>query len=241
MDGWVSVSALNFALNEARWLAIDPRPDIAACLVIFDVLTLPADDGGDGHAIRGLALRPVSRISASYRLGRWDNASAEVAPVAFDDLNHVLESFDGQPIYGMEFIDPPTANCRQVRNRPSLDVVWAERDPKRVLHLVQESSGEPDRILEVLIEFDSFDGLFDDANNGADIIEFVNGARRWWEGLRAGDARTSSSLIHLEGSELPPVGGYLRASNAEAADVLQSKENEKKRRWPRKRPSDEHT
>ena len=106
MDERISVFDLNFALNEARWLGIVPRRDLSGCLLVFDVLTLRG--AGDGHAIVKVLLNPVTRVAASYRLGCWDDASAEVVPVTLDELVEVLASFDGQPISGMEFFARPS-------------------------------------------------------------------------------------------------------------------------------------
>src|SRR5437773_10333063 len=96
-------SGLNAALNEASFLGLEVRPDGAAAAATLAVLTLPPDGPPPEDTRVQLRFKPVGRVLASLRLGRWDDPNAQVVPFPVQQLLEVVQEFGGQPICGDEF------------------------------------------------------------------------------------------------------------------------------------------
>lgn len=181
------------ALEEAVWLGIKVQPERKRVGVALDVLTLP--EIGDGRRMWVvLWLEGVRRIAASYRLGRWDDPSAEVVGVSLAELPEVLASFGRRPVYGWEFFDPSGAgrggwatSGRQL----SLDVRWARGPSAHVIELFQES----DRQLDVRVWFDTV-RVVSEGPTDIPLDVFAAAGERWWSALFAGDERTEHAGIH---------------------------------------------
>src|SRR5260221_8868724 len=90
---------LGVALTEADLLGFELDPERRIAAATLRVPTLP-DSGPPPQDRRvQLLLRPVGRVAASLRNGRWDDPAAEVVPFAIDDLLTTVQSFGGLPVY----------------------------------------------------------------------------------------------------------------------------------------------
>ncbi|WP_145831006.1 hypothetical protein [Actinoplanes teichomyceticus] len=179
---------IGVALNEADWVGITVEPAGHRVTVAFDVLTSPARE-----ARTELVLDGVGRVAASLRHGRWDDPAAPVQPFGLGELPGVVRGFGGCPIYGWEFIDPPERDWLEWRDRLSLDVAFRPAPGRHVLELFQEGDTEPPRHLDLRVWFDALRVT----RGGAElpVQEFIDGGRRWWNALWAGDPRTGGTGI----------------------------------------------
>src|SRR5262245_24355446 len=96
---------LGVALNEADLLGVEVDATRRLAAATFRVLTLPVEGPEPEDRRVQLLLRPVGRVAASLREGRWDDPHAEVVPFALPDLLATVQTFGGQSLYGWEFID----------------------------------------------------------------------------------------------------------------------------------------
>jgi hypothetical protein len=185
---------LGVALNEADLLGfeVDPRRRIAAAT--FRVLTLPPDGPLPDDRRAQMIFRPVGRVAASLRNGRWDDEAAEVVPFGIADLLAVVQSFGGNPIYGWEFFDVHKTALDRLAGRLSLD--WRSGDDglSRSISLSQESGAGPPRHLDLWAWFDNIEVRRPDGS-AVPLEEFAAGGKRWWDGLYAGDKRTGGHGI----------------------------------------------
>src|SRR5262249_56434919 len=120
---------IGVALNEAMWFHLQVHSEARSVALGLRVLTLPptgpeTDDNG-----RWLVLRGVSRLAASYRMARWDDAAAPAVPLTLQSLSEAIERLGPAELYGWEFIDPEKEEWEEARGRLSLDVLLHE--PKR--------------------------------------------------------------------------------------------------------------
>lgn len=186
---------LGVALNEASLVDLEVHRDRATVVCMLEVLTLPVQGPEPEDRTVALLLRPVGRLAASLRLGRWDDDAAPVASFGIDDLGSVVRSFGGQPIYGWEFIDPSDTSWPSWRDRLSLDErLAANAGDGHVIELFQESLGGPPRHLDLRIWFDTLHVVRRDGTE-LQLDEFIAGGLRWWEAMRAGDPRTQGHGI----------------------------------------------
>jgi hypothetical protein len=186
---------IDVALNEASWLGIEIRADEREVVLDFEVLTLPDGEPGDGTEMVRLALRGVSRIVASHRLGAWNDIDAAVQPVLLEDLPSLVASFDGQPVYGWEFFDRDEVSWAAWRERLSLDATWARESGSHSLELFQEGVDvRTSRHLDFRVWFEAL-SVHDRDGGELDPADFAAAGRRWWDAMYAGDQRTRGSGI----------------------------------------------
>ncbi|MEU6787743.1 hypothetical protein ABZ912_51865 [Nonomuraea angiospora] len=187
------VDGLNVALNEAAWLGIDVDVASMRATVLFDVLALPAEGPASDETNIALLLDGVSRVAASLRNGWWDDADATVEVLSLPGLDTAVRDFGGNSIYGWEFIDPPEESWAGWRERLSLDANLSEDPAPHVLDLFQEGGGGP-RHLDLRVWFREL-RVRRGAGEEVPVQEFIDGGVRWWDGLYAGDPRTTGKGI----------------------------------------------
>ncbi|MHB1987410.1 MAG: hypothetical protein ACYCSF_05430 [Acidimicrobiales bacterium] len=191
-------AGLDIALNEADFCDIRINERGGEVRLLMVVLTLPRDGPAPEDTRTVLSCTGVSRIVASLREGRWDDATAEVVPLRLAELPSTVRSFGSQPVYGWEFIDAPASRRPVWRDRASLDFSVGRGRGEHSIDLFQASIGEGHRHLDLRIEFDDL-AVTDADDRTVPLEDFAAGGRRWWAALEAGDART-------EGHGISPLG-----------------------------------
>jgi hypothetical protein len=159
--------AIGVALNEATLVGLELDPARCLANATFAVLSLPEEGPPPDDRRVQILFWPVGRLAASLRLGRWDDQDAGVVPFKLDELLSIVQSFRGLSIYGWEFID--------LHDR----------------ELFQEGH---DRHLDILLWFDKLQVRTPDGTE-VPLSGFTAAAKRWWDGLYAGDPRTQGHGI----------------------------------------------
>ena len=192
-------SRIGVALNESSLLGLeyDSQRNIAAAT--FSVLTLPnADDPSPVDPRRQIVFSRIGRISVALRNAFWNVTDTPPIPISIDELLPTVQSFNGQPIYGWEFINHDDPSIETWKNRLSLDHKRTDGGTENRISLLQESS-VPERHLDLWIWFDQIE-IRDSNQNKIPIDEFVAGGDRWWEALHDGDDRTDGYGISPGGN-----------------------------------------
>ena len=184
-------AGLGVALNEATLLGIEVDPRSETAVVSLAPLTLLPEGPAPPDYRVSFVLREVGRVTASLRMGRWDDPLAEVVPLEIQDLARTVSSFGALPIYGWEFIDVHQAELERLGNRISLDWRSVKGESGHSLMVFQEGSK---RHLDVIIWFDSF-VIRDNTGQPVDLATFIAGGERWWKALQNGDPRTQGPGI----------------------------------------------
>jgi hypothetical protein len=135
------LSDLNVAINESELHDIRVDSDRRDASLLLTVLTLP--EVGPKPEDRRVVLRlmGVSRVAASLRQGRWDDANAAVETTSLEDLSEVVRSFGGQPVYGWEFFDPSPQSWQGWHDRLGLDQRFDGAADGHVLELPRVGGG----------------------------------------------------------------------------------------------------
>lgn len=190
------IEEFGIALNEASLLGAEVDPERRMAGVTLAVLALPEGAGPARSDSRvQLMLLGVERVVASLRAGNWDDSSAEVIQFPLDALLEVVTGFNGQPIYGWEFLDvPDEKDFASWSSRLSLDWVGESRGAPHTLTLFQEGTAA-ERHLDLRFWFESMRIFRPDGEQLA-LDDFTAAGRRWWDGLHAGDPRTAGHGIH---------------------------------------------
>lgn len=182
-------SAFGAALNEARLLDVEVDPEFRRAVVTLATLALA--EGGeappDDPRVQ-FVLEPVGRIAASLRHGHWDDPQALEEPFELEELSDVVAAFDGQPIYGWEFLDvADDEDFARWEDRLSLD--WEEGDGGRAHTLDLSQAAGITRHLDLRLWFDDLRILGADGGEMS-LRAFTTAGVRSWEELHGGDPRT---------------------------------------------------
>lgn len=176
--------ALGVALNEATLLGVEIDEAQRGVGVTFSVLTLPKSGPAPSDTRVQFVFQPVGRVIASLRKGSWNDARAEIESFAASEMNAVVQSFGGVPVYGWKFFD--VDETESWLDQPSFD--WGSREDGMQHHLTLFQEGH-ERHLDLRIWFDRF-VICDPYGNQLSIDEFCAGGQRWWKGFNEGDPRT---------------------------------------------------
>lgn len=191
-------AGLGTALNEAALLGLEVDADERLAAATFAVLTLPEQGAPPGDPRVQFLFEPVGRVAASLRHGVA--ANPEIEPFAIADLLSVVQSFNGQRIYGWKFFDIDAPNLPKWIRWLSLDWRSGDNGTSHTISLFQE---EGDRHLDVCLWFDSF-VIRKPTGEIIELEEFCAGGERWWDAMHRGDPRTADSgIAPLKGWKMP--------------------------------------
>ena len=186
-------SGLDVAICQADLLGFEVVPETRLAGATFRVLTLPEEGPPPGDSRVQILFKPVGRVSASLRDGSWDDPDAEVVPFQIEELLTVVQSFEGAPIYGSEFIDVEEKRFEKWSDRLSLD--WTSGQDGRS-HSISVFQDPGPRVLELRVWFDYL-RIFDPEFNEISIDVFIAGGQRWWNAFYKGDERTRGHGLHF--------------------------------------------
>jgi hypothetical protein len=184
------VIGLNTACNEAQWIGLDINHDPAWAAITLSVLSLPEEGPVAADSRVVIVFEPLIRIVASHRSGLWNDEKAEIIPLTVEQLMRKIVECQ-QPIYGWEFFNiDDEEGFERWADRLSIDLQLSGTVPENTINLFQDI----DPFLEVRIWFGNLRIL------GPDLAEiplqtFVEGGRRWWDGLHVCDPRTMGAGI----------------------------------------------
>jgi len=179
-------AGLNVALNEADLLGFEVDPERRIAGATFSVLTLPESGPVPEDRRVQFVLRPVGRVAASLRNGRWDDPEAPVVPFTLDELLPTIQSFGGLSLYGWEFIGVHAKELAKWGDRLSLN--WTSGDDG-LSHSITVFQDPGDRILDLCVWFDELT-VRDVQGTEIPLDFFIASGKRWWDAFYAGDERT---------------------------------------------------
>jgi hypothetical protein len=185
------MSGLGVALNEASLLGLEVSTEHRLAAATFAVLTLPEVGPPPQDSRVQMQFHHVGRVAASLRHGRSDDPQALVERFPLERLLETVQSFGGLPVYGWEFFDVHDQDFPTWSDRLSLDIRCSSGDSKHSVTLFQDAG---DRILDIWLWFDEL-SIHSPAGGVLGIEDFIGGGKRWWDGLYAGDERTSGHGI----------------------------------------------
>jgi hypothetical protein len=148
---------------------------------------------------RTLRLTGVSRVVASYRAGRWDDASAPVVALDPQGLRELLRRNGGTPVYGWEFVDTDDKSWPDWRLRLSLDLSLGGTGGHHIT-LFQDLQGKAH--LDLRAWFSDL-SVLDGNGAGLDLDEFIAGGVRWWDSMYAGERSLLAPGIVSGAPEVP--------------------------------------
>lgn len=187
LDG-LDTAGLNTALAEGTCLGVVPDPGAARVRLDLEVLTLPVEGPPPRDRRVSLTLTGVSRVAASLREQRWDDAEPQVFPLTLDTLGEAVTGFGGGSLHGWDFVDADDSGWALWRELLSFDTNISDSPGTHLLEFSQQEGIDP-RELDVRIWFEDVSITTSDGRE-IPTKEFIEGGRRWWKAHDACDPRT---------------------------------------------------
>lgn len=177
------------ALNEATLLDVQLDSENAIVKCILRVVTVDKNGKVPDDNTAVFTFSPVGRLITSLRHGHWQDENARVQAFAPHELSAIIQSFNGQSIYGWEFFNLGSKAIEDWVNKLSLDYRSNNGDGiSNTIDLFQEEGVS--RHLDLRIWFDNLI-IHDPIGNHIDLETFFENGRRAWDSIFDGKDQTS--------------------------------------------------
>lgn len=177
---------IGLALNEANLLGVefDRKKNLVACS--FELVTMDKDGNVPEDRRLLLIFNPVGRFIASLRNGHWDDKNAVVENFNPENILEVVQSFNGLPIYGWDFINCDDKDFDTWKDRLSFDYSTGNNTGlTNTIDLFQEGDN---RHIDLRIFFDDFE-ILTPKYEPVDLEEFLENGKRGWDAVYSNNGK----------------------------------------------------
>jgi hypothetical protein len=171
---------IGLALNESTLLGIefDKEKKFVACS--FAVVTMDREGNVPNDNRLLIIFKPVGRFVASLRNGHWDNKDAPIEFFEPTDILAKIQSFNGQSIYGWDFINCGDEDFNKWKDKLSFDYSTGDLiGLTNTIDLFQEGF---ERHIDIRIWFDDLE-ILTSKYDKVEINEFIENGKRGWDAI----------------------------------------------------------
>jgi len=177
------IDGINLALNEATILGVEFQKEKEIVVVTFSPVALDINKQVPTDNRVQFVFKPIGKFIASYRLGRWDDKSAQVVKFEPEQILEKVEEFKHVSIYGWEFI-----NCNDENHwldRLSFDFNSENQHGRQnTIDLFQDGGNKH---IDMKIWFDDFE-IVNPKYEKIELQTFIDNGKRGWDGIYYGNA-----------------------------------------------------
>ena len=177
------IDGINLALNEATILGVELQKEKEIVVVTFSPVALDINGQVPTDNRVQFVFKPIGKFIASYRLGRWDDKSAQVVKFEPEQILEKVEEFKHVSIYGWEFI-----NCNDENHwldRLSFDFNSENQHGRQnTIDLFQDGGNKH---IDMKIWFDDFE-IVNPKYEKIELQTFIDNGKRGWDGIYYGNA-----------------------------------------------------
>ena len=177
------IDGINLALNEATILGVEFQKEKEIVVVTFSPVALDINGQVPTDNRVQFVFKPSGKFIASYRLGRWDDKSAQVVKFEPEQILEKVEEFKHVSIYGWEFI-----NCNDENHwldRLSFDFNSENQHGRQnTIDLFQDGGNKH---IDMKIWFDDFE-IVNPKYEKIELQTFIDNGKRGWDGIYYGNA-----------------------------------------------------
>ncbi len=173
---------IGLALNEATLLGVefDKEKNLVACSFALVAMDKDGNVPKDNHFL--FIFKPVGRFVTSLRNGHWDDKDATIDYFEPNDILTKIKSFNGQSIYGWDFVNCGDEDFNKWKDRLSFDYSTGETiGLANTIDLFQEGF---ERHIDIRIWFDDFE-ILTPKYEPVDLEEFLENGKRGWDAVYA--------------------------------------------------------
>lgn len=180
---------LDHALNEARLTEFEYDDVLNKATAIFETVALNSDGSVPEDSRVIFHFLNLSRLSAFVKLGMWDNESAEILKLTPREFTSYLKSFNGQSMYGWEFINVKDSenNFREWKDKASFDIVISpQSDSTNCIDIFSEHFSDKPKTIDLRL---CFDDIKIESISGIPmtIQDFIDRGVRGWDSIYSGN------------------------------------------------------
>ena len=171
---------IGIALNEANLLEVefDKESNLVACS--FALIAMDKDGNVPEDKRLLLIFKPVGRFVASLRNGHWDDKNAVVENFEPENILEIIQSFNGLPIYGWDFINCGDKDFDTWKDRLSFD--YSTEDNIGLTNTIDLFQEGDNRHIDLRIFFDDFE-ILTPKYEPVDLEEFLENGKRGWDAV----------------------------------------------------------
>jgi hypothetical protein len=180
---------IGLALNEATLLGVefDKEKNLVGCS--FALVTMDKDGNVPEDNRLLFTFRPVGRFVASYRYGHWDDKNVVVEKFEPNEILEIIKVFNGQPIYGWDFVNCGDKEFDTWKDRLSFDYsTGGNIGFSNTIDLFQEGG---DKHIDLRIWFDDFE-IFTPKYEPIELEEFLENGKRGWDAVYSNNDKMSN-------------------------------------------------
>jgi hypothetical protein len=180
---------IGLALNEATLLGVefDKEKNLVACS--FSVIAMDKYGNIPENNKVWFIFKPIGRFVASYRKGNWDDENAEVEKFEPKRIHDIVDSFNGQAIYGWDFINCGDEDFDKWKDRLSFDYSAEQKTGlTNTIDLFQEYGKKH---IDIRIWFDDFD-IFTSKYESIGLEELLENGKRGWDAVYANNKKMTN-------------------------------------------------
>lgn len=181
-------SKIGLALNEATILGVefDEEKNLVTCSFAVIAMDKNGNVPEDNRLL--FVFKPVGRFVASYRNGHWDNKNATVEKFEPKDILEVIQRFQGQAIYGWDFVNCGDEDFDTWKDRLSFDYSSDSNVGfTNTIDLFQEGDDEH---IDFRIWFDDFE-IFTATYEKVELQDFIDNGQRGWNAIYKNNEKMS--------------------------------------------------
>jgi hypothetical protein len=173
---------IGLALNEATLLGVEfaKKKNLVACSFALVAMDKDGNVPEDNRLL--FIFEPVGRFVASYRNGHWDDKNAVAEKFDPTEILEVIKGFNGQAIYGWDFVNCGDKYFDTWKNRLSFDYSTGDNIGfANTIDLFQEGGNKH---IDIRIWFDDFEILTPQYKK-VELEEFLENGKRGWDAIYA--------------------------------------------------------
>ena len=171
---------IGLALNESRILGIefDKEENLVSCS--FALLAMDKDGNVPPDNRLLFIFKPVGRFVASLRKGSWDDINASTEKFEPEEILEKIKSFNGQSIYGWDFVNCGDEDFENLKERLSFD--YTRGDSIGLTNRIDLFQEGFERHIDIRIWFDDFE-IMTTTYEKVELSEFIENGKRGWDAV----------------------------------------------------------
>lgn len=179
---------IGLALNEATLLGIEFNKEKKLVACSFAVVTMDKNGNVPDDNRLLIMFKPVGRFVASLRNGHWDDKDATIDYFEPNDILTKIQSFNGQSIYGWDFVNCGDDDYNNWKDRLSFD--YSTGDNTGLINTIDLFQEGFERHIDIRIWFDDFEVLTS-KHEKVQLDEFIENGKRGWDAIYGNNDKMS--------------------------------------------------
>lgn len=171
---------IGLALNEATILGVEFDEEKKLVSVSFAVVAIDKNGNVPDDNRLLFIFKPVGRFTASYRNGHWDDKNATIEKFEPKDILEIIQRFQGQAIYGWDFVNCGDKNFDTWKDRLSFD--YSTGDNIGLTNTIDLFQEDGDKHIDFRIWFDNFE-ILTSKYEKVELQDFIDSGIRGWDAV----------------------------------------------------------